>query len=234
MKALFSLGFTVFSAILFSQNVLLGPEPTTRAVIIGISDYQNIDDLKYAHKDALAFTAYLQSPAGGNVPRENIRLLTNQKATMGAIGYEMGWLLKNSEKGDRVFIYYSGHGDVEAKLIGDPGYLLPYDSPQELYFSGAFSLDQFEKIIKTLSNRNQAQTIVITDACRAGKLAGSEIGGPQITAGNLATQVANEIKILSCQADEFSQEGPQWGGGRGVFSYHLIEGLVGLADKNLN
>ena len=27
-------------------------------------------------------------------------------------------------------------------------------------------------------------------------------------------------------------EGEQWGGGRGAFSYHLIDGLIGLADRN--
>ncbi|MBK6996750.1 MAG: hypothetical protein IPH31_18155 [Lewinellaceae bacterium] len=27
-------------------------------------------------------------------------------------------------------------------------------------------------------------------------------------------------------------EGEQWGGGRGIFSYHLVEGLFGLADRN--
>ncbi|MBK7305024.1 MAG: hypothetical protein IPI90_17740 [Saprospiraceae bacterium] len=39
-------------------------------------------------------------------------------------------------------------------------------------------------------------------------------------------------KILSCQPNEFSLEGEQWGGGRGVFSYHLVDGLFGLADRN--
>ena len=27
------------------------------------------------------------------------------------------------------------------------------------------------------------------------------------------------LKFFSCQPDEFSLEGQQWGGGRGVFSY---------------
>ncbi len=41
---------------------------TTRAVVVGISDYQDekISDLKYAHRDAIAFAAWLQSPAGGS------------------------------------------------------------------------------------------------------------------------------------------------------------------------
>ena len=35
---------------------------------------------------------------------------------------------------------------------------------------------------------------------------------------------------MSCQANEYSVEGTEWGDGRGVFSYHLLEGLTGLAD----
>ncbi|MBL7798896.1 MAG: tetratricopeptide repeat protein, partial [Saprospiraceae bacterium] len=64
------------------------------------------------------------------------------------------------------------------------------------------------------------------------KLAGSQIGGSQLTTAGMAKQFANEVKILSCQPDEYSLEGEQWGGGRGVFSYHLVDGLLGLADRN--
>jgi protein O-mannosyl-transferase len=53
-----------------------------------------------------------------------------------------------------------------------------------------------------------------------------------LTSANLAKQYVNEVKILSCQPNEFSLEGEQWGGGRGVFSYHLVDGLFGLADRN--
>ncbi|MBK8297819.1 MAG: hypothetical protein IPK91_11185 [Saprospiraceae bacterium] len=37
---------------------------------------------------------------------------------------------------------------------------------------------------------------------------------------------------MSCQPNEYSIEGEQWGGGRGAFSYHLIDALYGMADNN--
>ena len=214
----------------------LRPDVTTRAVIVGISDYQNKDipDLQYAHKDAEALVTYLQSPAGGSLPQENIRLLTNEKATLAAIVAEFDWLVEASQAGDQAIIYFSGHGDVEAKTARQPGFLLTYDSPPKLYMAGAYPLFYLQLTIETLTTVKNVSTIVVTDACRAGKLAGSAIGGTQATASNLAKQYANEVKILSCQPDEFSLEGEQWGGGRGAFSYHLIEGLIGLADKNEN
>jgi tetratricopeptide (TPR) repeat protein len=89
-----------------------------------------------------------------------------------------------------------------------------------------------QEVISTLSVQNKAKVIMIMDACRAGKLSGSAINGNQLTNSNLAKQYANEIKILSCQPNEYSLEGTQWGGGRGAFSYHLINALYGLADNN--
>ena len=54
----------------------------TRAVVIGISDYQEplIPDLKYADRDAEAFANWLRTPAGGHVPEENIFLLMNSQS----------------------------------------------------------------------------------------------------------------------------------------------------------
>jgi len=208
---------------------------TTRAVVVGISDYQdeNITDLNYAHKDAEVFVNFLRSPAGGNLEDNHIKLLLNEDATQGKLGMALYWLMEESKEGDRAIIYFSGHGDVEKKIFGQPGYLLCWDAPSKVYmFGGTLDLDGLKRIVTTLSKNIKAKVILITDACRAGKLAGSEIGGAQATTASLKEQYANELKILSCQPTEFSLEGEQWGGGRGAFSYHLIEGLNGLADKN--
>ncbi|HAD14808.1 MAG TPA: hypothetical protein DCF33_20465 [Saprospirales bacterium] len=205
------------------------------AVVVGISDYQDhaIPDLRFADKDALAFANFLRSPAGGALDDDHLRVLTNGQATAGRIAEALDGLIEQVKEGDQVIIYFSGHGDVEGKKISQPGFLLCWDSPSRVYMGGGtYSLSFLQEVISTLSMQNKARVTVITDACHAGKLAGSQIGGAQLTSANLAKQYANEIKILSCQPNEFSLEGEQWGGGRGAFSYHLVEGLVGLADRN--
>ena len=228
----------------FSQNKGASPiagsqEPTaiksTYAVIIGISDYQDKDipDLRYADKDAEAFANFLRSPAGGSLDGDHLQVLTNTRATAGRIEEALDALIEKAKKDDQVIIYFSGHGDVEGKKLTQPGFLLCWDAPSRVYMGGGtYSLSFLQEVVSTLSVTNQAKVVVITDACHAGKLAGSQIGGAQLTTANLAKQYANEIKILSCQPNEFSLEGPQWGGGRGVFSYHLVEGLFGFADRN--
>ena len=205
----------------------------TRAVIIGISDYKNerITDLRFADVDARNFADYLSSPAGGNLPTQNIQLLTNEKATQGQMAAALTWLMDESKSGDQAIIYFSGHGDMET-LTG-MSFLLAHDASAAAYSGGGgFPIIFLQSIITRLSTQKQVQVLLVTDACRAGKLAGNEIGGSQATTKILSDQFSNEVKILSCQPNEFSLEGTEWGGGRGVFSYFLLDGLKGLADAN--
>ena len=239
------LGIFIFPFYIFSQQKGATPiskiqinenqSKNTYAVVVGISDYQDpgIPDLRFADKDAEAFANYLKSKAGGNLDADHLKVLLNEKATVAQFAMALDWLMEVVEENDQVILYFSGHGDVEKKTITQPGYLLCWDAPSRVYLAGgALALPMFQDIITTLSAQNKAKVVVITDACRSGKLAGSSVGGSQITGANLAKQYANEIKILSCQPNEYSIEGEQWGGGRGAFSYHLIDALYGMADNN--
>ena len=219
--------------LLFANIVKSEFKGNTYAVVIGISDYQNVRDLKYADKDAQAFADYLKSVAGGEVPKENIKIFLNEEATSFNIGDAFIWINQVAFEGDRVFIFFAGHGDVEALNDIENGLLLLYKAPASSYF--AFGNDylpvyEVKKFMKTLTSK-KVDAILISDACRSGKLAGG-LEGNQQTNIALSKNWSSEIKILSCQPDELSQEGEQWGGGRGVFSYHLIEALQGLADAN--
>ena len=209
------------------------PKTSTRAVVVGISNYQNIDKLRFAHKDAEAFAQFLRSAAGGSVPEDHIKLLTNENATQVLIGKALSWLITESQANDLAIIYFSGHGDVESS-IPNLGYLLAFDASKSTYMAGgAIPIYAIQSIITALSGKN-VQVLVITDACKSGKLAGSETGGAKITAMALAAQFANEVKIMSCGPDEVSLESEDWGGGHSVFSYYLLDGLRGLADTDEN
>ena len=243
IKYIYGLVLTLFSISLCAQTKGIKPvksaeqlkEGRTRAVVVGISDYQNKDipDLRFAHKDALLFAEYLMDENGGGLDSNDITVLVNEEATAGQYISALYGLMEEAEEGDNVILYFSGHGDVESTTISQPGFLLCWDAPTRIYMSGGtFGLAYFQEIISTIAQKTKSKVIVITDACRAGKLAGSEIGGAQATASHLAKQYANEIKILSCQPNEFALESESWGGGRGVFSYHFLRGIQGLADNN--
>ena len=208
---------------------------TTRALVIGISDYQDSDipALQYAHIDAEEFAGFLKSKTGGALKEEQIEFITNEQATVANIYGKLDWLLEVTEENDLTVIYFSGHGDVETATSRNRGFLLSYDTPPTNYRIGALRVNDLNDILADLVEVNKAKVILITDACRSGKLAGG-VEGATSTASALAEQFENQIKIMSCQPDELSLEGEQWGGGRGVFSYHLIDGLTGMADANNN
>jgi len=208
------------------------PVNQTRAVVVGISDYQDaaIPDLRFAHRDAEAFANFLRSPAGGALDGDHLKVLLNEQATAGQVISALTWLLEESRPSDQAIIYFSGHGDVEAKLLNQLGFLLLWDSPAHVYLTGALPVDMLRQLVSTLSIEQKTKVFVVVDACRAGKLAGNTVIGTQLTGSQLAQQFSQEQKVLSCQPNEFSIEGEQWGGGRGVFSYHLCNGLYGLAD----
>src|SRR6185369_16058480 len=77
------------------------------------------------------------------------------------------------------------------------------------------------------------KVIFITDACHSGTLAGG-LDGVRNIQNVLKENWVEEVKMLSCQPGELSQEGLQWGNGRGLFSYELINGLAGYADRDSN
>ncbi|MBK9337461.1 MAG: caspase family protein [Lewinellaceae bacterium] len=210
------------------------PSHQTRAVVVGISNYQHnaIPDLKYADRDAQAFADWLASAGGGRIPADSIIVLLNENATAGKVITALDGLTETTQEGNLIFIYFSGHGDIEKVTTRQNGYLLCHDAPATTYpAGGCLPLAYLQDIVSTISEK-KGRVVLVTDACHAGKLAGSGINGTQTTNAALAKQFANEVKIMSCQANELALEGEQWGGGRGVFSFYLVDGLAGSADKN--
>ncbi len=217
----------------FAAQAQIGArQPVTRALAIGISDYKNSDlRLNYADRDALAYADYLQSPVGGNVPPENIRLLLNEEATKTNIIKALMWWVNESQKGDRAIFYFSGHGDIENLTIKNHGFLLAYDVGMANYWdSGALNISMLNDFIETLTAKG-VKTVLISDACRAGKLSGGTMEGAQATALRMKEALESEVKLLSCQPDQLSQESDHFG--RGLFSFFLEQGLKGMADGEL-
>jgi len=204
-------------------------EPTKRALVVGISNYQDkrIPNLKYAHIDAENYAGFLVSPLGGNIQEENIYLLTNELATSAKIQAALTDLIDKSNTGDELLLYFSGHGDVESKV--DSGYFLTYKTPFTNYSSTAISFNYLSNIIADLSFKKEVNVTLIADACRSGELAGNDIGGSQMAALQLSN-FKNNIKFLSCLPNELSIEKKEWNGG--VFTYHLLKGMSPLADTN--
>lgn len=205
----------------------------TYAIVVGVSSYEHpaIPSLQFAHRDAQEFAAYLQTKAGGNVPLSHIRLLVNEEATTAAVYAAMQWVLTVATENDRVYFYFAGHGDMENTTIYKLGFLLTYNTPANNYINNSIRMEDVNNFANTLSAGKKVKVIMITDACHSGKLAGTGYRGNLLVGNQLRTSVANEIRITSCSPEQLSNENVGWGGGRGVFSFYLINGLVGYADR---
>src|SRR5688500_2594676 len=106
----------------------------TYGIIIGISDYKLVDDLQFAHKDALAFESLLLSGAGGAIPKENIETFINENATRSNVGDAISVVARKVKPGDRVYFFFAGHGDMEDLTQIENGLLLLHNSPRGSYF----------------------------------------------------------------------------------------------------
>lgn len=210
------------------------PELSGKAfgVIIGISAYDELPKLKYADRDALAFYDFLRSYEQG-VDTNNLFLFTNKNASKDLIVQKMYDITDNAKEGDKIYFFFSGHGDVEQLIQTDNTLLLLSQSPTKNYLrrSNAYldinTLKTFFQVWAT----KKIKVFFICDACHSGSLVGGEEGKKNSVLG-MQQAWQNEIKILSCQPDEVSLESNKWGGGRGLFSYYLILGLKGLSDKD--
>lgn len=205
----------------------------TYAIIIGISEYKLVPSLQYAHKDAEAFETFLLSDAGGKVPKSNIETFLNENANRNNVADAISIVARKAKPGDRVYFFFAGHGDMEDLTQIENGLLLLYNSPHGNYFGmkdDVLEILDLKRYLSPLSQRG-IQMIFIVDACHSGNLKGG-VEGVQQTASALAASWGKEYKILSCQPNQVSLESREWGGGRGLFSLQLEEGLKGLADKN--
>jgi tetratricopeptide (TPR) repeat protein len=200
------------------------------ALIIGISKYMNINSLEYADDDALAFKDYLMQSMKVKSDSNNITLLLNEAAISPNIYGALENLISQAKENDKVYIYFSGHGDSENSTLFKSGFLLTHETPKQSYYTNSINIEILNNFVSTLSIQNKAEVVFIVDACHSGNVESGITKGATITAKALAKNVAEEVRMLSCQPDEVSLEGKQWGNGRGLFSYHLINGLWGLAD----
>jgi uncharacterized caspase-like protein len=211
------------------------------AVIVGVSDYVDKKmNLKYADDDANLFYNFLKSPYGGAVPDQNITLLLNEKATRANIIKAVNSQFKNAFEEDVVIVYIASHGMPSS--LGDELYFLGSDTDREnLEGTGVSQYD----IQKALNNCKSQKKIWVSDACHSGTVGTSGVmmrSEEERAASNMVNRLLsnvasydkNLILLTASSAGETSQEASQWGGGHGVFTHYLVDGLQGAADENKN
>jgi tetratricopeptide (TPR) repeat protein len=201
--------------------------PRSYALIVGIAKYQNLSEkqnLLFSERDAESIYSILISPEGGAFPAQNVHRLIGAKATLANIRQELEeWLPSKTKEGDRVLVYFAGHGFV----IDGHAYLAPYDIKLDNVAATAYPMQQLSSVVG--SKVQGKWKVLMTDACHSGAI-GSE-GSAALNRG--LVDVDKSIFVLSASRDrEQSFESADWGGGHGIFTYYVERGLSGAADED--
>jgi Flp pilus assembly protein TadD len=197
------------------------------AVVIGIDHYANpksFPGLKYAVKDAEAMAALLARQGFTVIP------LYESQATKAAILSAMqDNLAPKLGARDRVFVFFSGHGQTE-KLGGkERGYIVPYDGGKSSSLISMEELQQQSSFMGTAKHQ-----LFVMDSCFGGRLAATKPSIVDPNTPNYLKNMADRIARLVFTAGGADQEvvdgGPK---GHSVFVDALLEAIDdGLADLN--
>lgn len=88
-----------------------------KAVLVGINDYRGINDLSGCVNDVTNMRDILRNYLG--FTNNQIRVLTDSRATKANILARLAWLVKNAKSGDFLVFHYSGHGSQIRDRDGD-------------------------------------------------------------------------------------------------------------------
>jgi uncharacterized caspase-like protein/tetratricopeptide (TPR) repeat protein len=211
-----------------AKPIVPGAVPQSYALVVGISNYENLPataQLQYPDRDAQSIYTTLISEQGGEFPASHVHMLTNSQATLANVLHELEtWLPSVTAPDDRVLIYFAGHGFIS----GGRGYLAPYDIDLHNIAATAIPMETLGQLVGTKSKGKWK--VLLTDACHSGAIT-PETDPKQLN--QLLLDVHQSIFSLTASRDrEQSFESAEWGGGHGIFTYYVVQGLQGAADAN--
>lgn len=211
------------------------------AVIIGVSKYKyrdaGLNDLRFADADVRSIRDFLKQPDGGRFSDSDMIFLENEQASIEAVRAALQWLVAQARAEDLIFLFIAGHGAPD-----------PY-APQNLYFllhdtkatdmpATALSMSDLKR---ALDSARAQRIIALIDTCHSAGLSGTKFVEKRSLAleNNIinlyTTKLFSETGralITSSDVNEVSLESDRWGGGHGIFTWALLEGLRGEADTN--
>jgi hypothetical protein len=154
-----------------------------------------------------------------------VHRLIGPQATLQNIRRELEeWLPSVARESDRVVVYFAGHGLVK----GSRGFLAPWDVDVQSPERTAYPMDLLGKV---LAEKVKARwKVLLTDACHSGKIT------PETTDEAVDAQFSQLPKTFltfsATREREKSYEDPALSTGFGLFSYFLVQGLLGNADSS--
>jgi hypothetical protein len=209
-------------------NLISIPERASSvAVVIGIGSYREseIPRLPYAQSDADVMAKYFENTAG--IRKENIKVISDDRATLSDITDTIeNWLVRRVTETSSVFIYYAGHGALDAST-GET-YLVPYEGSPE---SPATRLYPVKRLYEKLEALKVRDVTVFLDSCFSGGGRSINMRGRPIviTAPDTAWDFRKVSVLAASQRNQVSSDLER--AKHGLFTYYLLTGIRGEADS---
>jgi hypothetical protein len=196
-----------------------------KALVVGISDYANLQKLDFCKNDGREVYDVLTS-RGYEIPdKNNLVGEVNGEMVEKAIHDFFRDIRNNPD--DTLLFYYSGHGvpDIDGDM-----YIASSDiDPEEPYRRG-FSL---EKLAKMMQRSTSTRVVVILDCCYSGSLKISKGDGQ--SAAKIGTTIIEDTsrklqgqgKYILSASQALQEAYASRTGEHSLFTYYLIEGLKG-------
>ncbi|MCB0661157.1 MAG: caspase family protein [Saprospiraceae bacterium] len=189
------------------------------AVVVGVGRYQHMPALRYTDDDAYQMYAFLKSVEGGSLTDDQVKILVDEDATRMNVLTTIHNTLLKADENDVIVFYFSGHG-LE-------GSFLPVD------YDGYNNRILHEEIRDLMKKSKANQKVVFADACHSGSILAMKAPVKETLDryyGAFENAKGGIALMMSSKGEEYSLED---GGLRsGIFSYFLIKGLKGEADRN--
>lgn len=206
------------------------------ALIIGISHYQYRDDrlpnLQFADSDARDIYDFLKSPAGGKFSPNDMLLVTNEQATLGRLRDALSRFIIRPGPEDLLLIFLASHGSPDP-AVSQKLYFLTYDTQVDRMADTALAMKDVETLLQ--QNLRAKRLVLLIDTCHSAGLTETPRALKpnnlvSLYAARLLYATEGRAVMTASDVNEGAFEGEKWGGGHGVFSHFVLEGLHGKAD----
>ncbi|MEH1780858.1 MAG: caspase domain-containing protein [Nostoc sp.] len=228
----------------YSNNTLKTGEAKLWILLVGVNDYQDsgLPSLRYPAVDCQGLKEALIKATQGFPNKEVIihNDLAAQPPTLETIRRSLRRIVSQTRSEDSLLLYFSGHGMLEPNT--QQAVLCLADTCKDDLQTTGLGL---QELLQMLEGTAANQQIVCLDTCHSGdfKLLGGNTGSTRD--GNIsdnlfncaptfmkvlqqrASQSKGFCALLSCDQGQQSWEFPELG--HGLFTYYLMQGLLGEA-----
>lgn len=199
----------------------------SRALVIGINEYQHAAPLSYACNDATEIRNLLVNELGFH--SENVICLLDDQATRDGILRSYFRFTKDDiGLDDRIFIFFAGHGSTLTGSRGEVGFLIPHDAVLNDYSTFV----RWDELTRNSELIRAKHVLFIMDACYGGlALTRQTLPGSTRFLKDMLLRHSRQV-LTAGKANETVSDAGGPLPGHSVFTGHLIEALRGKAASD--